>query len=184
MDIKVFYNTVRKLKDVKRQGWVERGVKEPESVAEHSLVMALLCMVLPFEGDRDRAVRMALVHDIAESVTGDIITKESWSEGGTMTREEKVSLERKALYNLLSVIDGPVAEEIRSLWSEYEKGETREAAFVRDVDTAEMILQANDYYRKENFRRPLKGFWDSRNMDLIRDENIKKLLENIIEGGV
>jgi putative hydrolase of HD superfamily len=176
MDIAGFYRTVRKLKDVKRTGWVERGVKDPESVADHSLLVAVLCMVVPAEGiDRERAIKMALVHDLAESETGDIITKENWPGGGTMPRREKAALEEESLRRILSSLDSMVADEILELWKEYEEGKTSEAAFVRDIDLAELIMQASDYHAKGNSRKPLKEFWDRRNLSLIRSKRIKAL---------
>ncbi len=96
MDLVKFLAEAGKLKAVRRQGWIERGVKKPESVADHCFGTALACMVVPGDVDRDKAIRMALVHDLAEARVGDIITKESWS-GGSMRREEKLKLEGKAL---------------------------------------------------------------------------------------
>ena len=82
-----FIETANKLKDVKRAGWVERGVKDPESVADHNYLAALLCVVIPAKGvDKARAVKMALIHDLAESVIGDIITTDKWKAGGKMSR--------------------------------------------------------------------------------------------------
>ena len=57
----------------KRTGWIKSGIEEPESVADHSYRAALLAMVVPLTGvDAGRCMRMALVHDLAESIVGDI----------------------------------------------------------------------------------------------------------------
>lgn len=39
----------------------------------------------------------------------------------------------------------PASQRIHSLWHEYEKGQTREARFVKDLDRIEMALQASEY---------------------------------------
>lgn len=182
MDVLGFYRAVRRLKDVKRQGWVVRGVEGPESVSDHAFMVAVLCMVLPFRGDRERAVRMALVHDMAESEVGDIITERGWE--GAMSRERKRSLEEEAMGRISSLLDGPAAGEMMSLWKEFEEGESPEAVFVRGADSAEAVLQALDYQGKGNRGRRLETFWSDRNVRGIKSESIKKLLQEIIARGV
>ena len=179
---KVFLE-MEKLKKIRRTGWIERGVRSPESVAEHSFLTALMCMILAGEDiDREKAIKMALVHDIVEAEVGDIIAKESWPDGGSMTRKEKVVLERKGLKKLLSCLGKGLTREITELWEEYEEGKTPEAKFVRDIDVAEMIIQAHIYHKEGNFKKPLDVFWDEKNMARIRDKRIKNLVKNIIEG--
>nr|WP_135536074.1 HD domain-containing protein [Halostella pelagica] len=65
------------LKDERRTGWELRDIEDPESVAAHTWGMATLCLVYAdrVEVDRDRAVTMALIHDLAEVRTGDIATR-------------------------------------------------------------------------------------------------------------
>src|SRR5919197_1409601 len=62
-----------KLKQVRRKGWVDRGVVDAESVADHSYRLALLAWaVASGRGlDADRALRIALFHDLAEAEVGD-----------------------------------------------------------------------------------------------------------------
>lgn len=176
-----FLRIINNLKSVKRAGWVERGVRKPESVADHSFMMALMCMVLPAKGvDRDKTVKMALVHDLAESVTGDLITKENWEGGGSIASEDKAKLERKTLNKILASLEPGTAKEIAALWEEFEEGNTGEARFAKDIDMAEVMLQAYDYHKSKNFKMPLAGFWDDRNIGKIKDENIKMLVKKII----
>jgi putative hydrolases of HD superfamily len=69
------FNLAGRLKQLKRQGWVDRGVEQPESVADHSYRLALMTMVIASrdpEIDASRAVRLALVHDLPEALAGDI----------------------------------------------------------------------------------------------------------------
>src|SRR5690606_5214441 len=66
-----------RLKDEARGGWLLRGVRDPESVAAHSWGTALLCLLYADDAgvDRDRAMVMALVHDLAEARTGDVVAR-------------------------------------------------------------------------------------------------------------
>lgn len=70
-----FTQNICKLKQTKRTGWtVYKEIEHVESVADHSYRMALLCMVFakPAGVDLDRSIKMSLMHDLAEAVTGDI----------------------------------------------------------------------------------------------------------------
>jgi 5'-deoxynucleotidase YfbR-like HD superfamily hydrolase len=73
-DLLEFLRNAGDLKMIPRTGWVQAGIKEPESVADHSFRMTLLAMVLSDQMglDTEKVVRMALIHDLAESRTGDL----------------------------------------------------------------------------------------------------------------
>ncbi|KAL6888779.1 hypothetical protein ACP4OV_009805 [Aristida adscensionis] len=137
-----FLTLCYRLKTTKRAGWVRRGVQAPESVADHMYrmgVMALVAADLPGV-DRDRCVKMAIVHDIAEAIVGDITP----SDG--VPKEEKSRREREALDHMCELLGGGSrAQEIRELWMEYENNASLEAKVVKDFDKVEMILQALEY---------------------------------------
>jgi putative hydrolase of HD superfamily len=178
---KEFLKEMEKIKHIRRTGWVERGVKDAESTADHSFMMALMCMTLPSEGiDRSKAIKMALVHDLAEVKSGDIIPYEYWKDGGTMSMEEKMEKERKGMDELLSTLPEEMAKEIRELWDEFNESKTPEAIFARDTDHAERLIQAYRYYKAGNFVKPLEGFWDENAMSNIKSERIKTLVKSII----
>ena len=136
------FAAARGLKTLPRAGWVQRGVRAPESVADHSFrvaLMTLLCAPACGENlDRDRALRMALVHDLAECVVGDITPRDGVSE------EAKARMEREAMEGLTRAL-GRAGDDVRALWEEYEGGVTAEARLVKDMDKLEMILQAQEY---------------------------------------
>lgn len=62
------------LKRIRRAGWWHVGVRDPESVAEHSLRVAqLAALIAAIEGaDPGRATLLAIWHDSQETRTGDI----------------------------------------------------------------------------------------------------------------
>ena len=63
--IAVFFHLVGKLKLEKRKGWVDRGVRGCESVADHSFRLALMSFVFAEKQklDAGRALKLAVVHD-------------------------------------------------------------------------------------------------------------------------
>ena len=74
--IEEFFQKVLELKNVPRQGWKEKlEIINPESVAEHSYSTAVISMILSdLEGlNTEKIIKMALLHDLAESIIGDII---------------------------------------------------------------------------------------------------------------
>lgn len=149
-----FLRAVFRLKDEIRTGWSLRGITEPESVADHSWGTALLCLFYASEGgvDTNRCIRMALIHDIAEAVTGDIPTRADDSVP-RIGRDEKARREHLAMEALTRMTGGGDSilplngswEDAQELWHEYETAVTPEAKFVRDMNLVDMCLQALVY---------------------------------------
>ena len=77
-----------------------------------------------------------------------------------MSEEEKRQKEADALDHIGEILgDCPARDQIRSLWEEYEAGETGEAKLVKDFDKIEMIVQAREYERDQGVN--LQEFFDS-----------------------
>lgn len=135
------------LKDLRRTGWVLRGVRDPESVADHSWGTALLALLFledaeKLDGmiiDRERVLAMSILHDLPEVRTGDI-PRRAVPDRQSVSPAQKSKAERTALEE----IAGPIAELI-TLWEEYEAATTAEARYVRDMNLIDMCLQALRY---------------------------------------
>ncbi|CAN1811571.1 5'-deoxynucleotidase hdd1 [Linum perenne] len=126
-----FLSLCHRLKTTKRAGWVKRDVRDPESIADHMYRMGLMGLILPdIPGiDRDKCVKMAIVHDIAEAIVGDITP----SDG--VPKEEKSRKEAEALDHMCKLLGGGSrAKEIEQLWKEYEDNSSPEAKLVKDFD--------------------------------------------------
>ena len=130
---------VGELKKVKRAGWLRHEIPEPESVADHTFRTAFLAMILG-DGlgvDTLKLMKMALIHDLAEAVAGDITPFDG------ITREEKHGKEETVFREMLEGISG--GQEYLKLWKEYEKQESKEAMILRNLDKLEMAIQAVEY---------------------------------------
>jgi len=140
------------LKDQRRSGWELRGVESPESVADHSWGSAYLVLVFagPANVDRAHAVQIALVHDLAEALTGDVATRVA-GLNDERRLQEKREREHEAMIRLTSGYDPDAASMVRTLWAEYEAAETAEALFVRDMNMIDMCLQAYVYERDARY---------------------------------
>ena len=71
-----FILQVEELKKEKRKGWKLRKVKTPESVADHSFMVAFITLLLAENSkqklNKQKVLELAIIHDIAESICGDI----------------------------------------------------------------------------------------------------------------
>ena len=143
------------LKHLDRTGWVRKGIEKPESVAGHMYRMALLSFLAPASPalDRNKCIKLSLVHDLGESIVGDITPHDG------ISKEEKYKREKSALDRISTFVSGSVGIEIRELWEEYERGETQESIYVRDLDKFDMIFQAHEYENSQNI--DLKEFFTS-----------------------
>lgn len=129
------------LKEVPRRGWIDKAaVDRPESVADHSYGTAVMAMALgdALGMDTLRMVRMALLHDLAESITGDLVP-------GAVPRREKAEREGAAMAEILGSLPGPLRRRYADAWAEFEGGATAEASMVREIDKLEMAMQASAY---------------------------------------
>ncbi|GAU20942.1 hypothetical protein TSUD_200910 [Trifolium subterraneum] len=142
----------------KRSGWVRRDVKNPESIADHMYRMSLMALIAPdVPGlDRNKCIKMTIVHDIAEALIGDITPLDG------ISKAEKSEQEQAALDYMCKIIgvgEGSRGKEITELWMEYEANSSPEAKFVKDLDKVEMILQALDY--EDEQEKDLDEFFQS-----------------------
>jgi len=100
---------------------------------------------------------MALIHDMAESLVGDITPVDG------VTKSEKSRREAETMDyicdSLLGNVHGALAgRQMREVWQEYEDSETPESHFVHDVDKIELLLQMMEYERSHEGRINLSEF--------------------------
>lgn len=91
--------------------------------------------------------KMALIHDMAEAVVGDITPVDT-----DIPKEEKARRETEVMDYISGTLLGRVyggiqGADMRRIWQEYEDNETLEAKFVHDVDKMELLLQMIEYER-------------------------------------
>lgn len=127
------------LKRSPRTGWMLAGVKQPESVAEHSHRTALIAALLAvLEGaDPGRAALLALFHDTQETRTGDIpsVGRNYLQATGNVevTGDQVAAFPEKLGRAVLELVE------------EYEGRESQEAQLARDADKLECLIQAREY---------------------------------------
>lgn len=151
-----FMHYLQNLKLLKRTGWYHHNVPAPESIADHMYRMAVLAMLLEDDKvDVRKCVMMALVHDLAEALVGDLTPL------CKVDKEDKQRRELKAIQFLTQDLlgDTHASQWLLTLWNEYEHRSSAEAKIVKDLDCFELCLQAYEYEKAHGIK-DLQPFWD------------------------
>uniref|UniRef100_A0A1B6CYP5 5'-deoxynucleotidase HDDC2 n=2 Tax=Clastoptera arizonana TaxID=38151 RepID=A0A1B6CYP5_9HEMI len=151
-----FLELMGQLKHTPRTGWVHRQIPNPESIASHMYRMAIMTFLLGEKDNinRSRCMELALVHDMAECIVGDI------TPNCGIPREEKHRRENEAMKHLVT-LTGNHGDYMYQLYKEYEKQETVESKLVKELDMFDMILQAYEYEKQVGTPLKLQEFFDS-----------------------
>lgn len=171
--VRVFFE-FNHLKSLYRQGWLRAGIPKAhcETVAEHSLGVALLALFLADayfpKLDKGKLVRMGLLHDFGEIYAGDIVP-------GKMSLTDKHELEKQSVELVFSQL--PNGADYLAVWEEFERGETAEARFLKEIDRLEMGLQAS-VYEQEGFG-DLSVFFESTDRALTTPE-LRQIFESLM----
>lgn len=151
-----FLNILRSLKTTKRTGWLNFNVENPESIADHMYRMGVISMMTQnVQVESAKCVKMALVHDMAEALVGDITPEDP------VTKEDKHAREAATIEyirDLLEPFNSKASQELYTLWHEYENLSSPEARFVKDVDKFELLVQTLEEERRYKGEKDLSRF--------------------------
>lgn len=168
-----FMELVGRLKHMKRTGWVKRNISDPETIAGHMYRMAMLSFLVDGKDNLDKIkiMQMTLIHDLAECIVGDI------TPFCGVPPDEKHRLEDEAMEDICNLL-GDKGSEILQIFREYEKQESPEARYVKDLDRLDLLMQAYEYEKRDNTLGTLEEFFVSTN-GKIRHPFINKLASDI-----
>ncbi len=125
------------------------------NLAEHTLrVTWIAATIAKYEKvNIDKVVKMALVHDVGESRTGDAhYVAKMYSERN----------EEKAIEDIFK--DTGFAEEFINLWKEYEKRESIESKIVKDADKLDVEFELQEQAAKGS---KLKDEWQEERKEFV-----------------
>ena len=160
------------LKRARRTGWWIAGIRDPESVAEHSWRAAMTGMLIAsLEGaDPARTALLCTLHDMPETRTGDI--PRVGKHYLTATEPELVAADQTA------ECPDRVADLIRAATAEFEAGETIEALCARDADKLECLIQAVEYRRQGT---TTVTRWIDSSLAALKTDTARRLAQEILE---
>lgn len=165
-----FVKIIGQSKKIKRTGWVREKVKNPESVADHSFRLIVLCMTLAdvLKVDQNKLIKMAIIHDLGETKTGDIVV-ERGRKIFIKKRLKREKIEEEAIKELLNVF----GEEYHQIFHELIERKSREAKVFWQLDKLEMAFQAKEYEDEQG--KDLREFFENADIN-ISDRLLRKTL--------
>src|SRR3989339_1205816 len=133
-----FIFELQMLRRIKHEGWRVAGIRDPESVAEHSLTAAQIAFILAKmekHPEPHKIVTMVIFHDIAECRVGDV---------------HKIADRYIQKDELRAVSDqtkdlNKIGKEIKELWEEVENGNEIAGIIAKDADLLEQAFLAKQY---------------------------------------
>jgi putative hydrolase of HD superfamily len=131
-----FLQDAEQLKNILRSGRTSSG--RPESTAEHTWRLCLMVMLFEKElvgVDFPRLLKLCVVHDLGEAISGDVPAIDQ-SEN-----DDRAARERADLARLCAPLPEDLQGEVIDFWEEYTAGLTPEAVLAKGFDKLETILQ-------------------------------------------
>lgn len=130
-----FLDEANRLKDTLRSGRTPQG--RHESAAEHSWRLCLLAILLDdtLEGiDLLRLIKLCIVHDLGEVISGDVPATDQ------RAGDDRAARERADLETLCAPLPDDLKRKMIALWDEYAQAQTPEAVMAKGLDKIETML--------------------------------------------
>ena len=177
---------LQRLKRLDRTGWTLRGLPNgTESVAAHSFGVSVTAMLLAdkliargISVNAEKVLRMALLHDWAETRVGDMPRTGTLYFGS----EARKKAETAAFSDVVNEVDceGTYA----SLYNDYERRESLEARLVKAADVLDLLIQVLALERAG--ARGLDEFWEVAekpefNLEGDAEQIVLELLQSILK---
>lgn len=171
-----------KLAELPRTGWVQSGVKNPETVAEHTLALIQLGKTLGEFSQTERTIllNMLEIHDWPEAIHGDeVILNNEDGETYQALKNTKFEMEQRAMKSICAELKDQ-GEIIFNFWLRFETAEDEIATFARQLDKFQAVEKALEYESQQNI--PLfKEFFDYSKAEITHPvllERLQKLEED------
>ena len=132
-----FLAMAEKLKCNTRHSYTSSG--RHESVAEHSFRLALMAYMVSDEVpeiDTDKVIRMCLIHDLGEAITGDIPSFEK--------TDSDEAAEDSAVSGFVNQLPEYWKKQLGEMYSEMNELKTPEAKLYKALDKLEAVMQHNE----------------------------------------
>ncbi len=163
-----FFEDLMRLKRIPRSGWVTYRISkyDIEAVSSHSYSVAVIALVIAEmlrsknqKVSVEETMRMALLHDLSESLTFDI-SKAYLRYLGRGGSKMKARIERQAVSHLLSGLqDEKLIRRFRTSIEEYSAARSLEARIVHSADALDLFLQILEYQRMGYPKKTLDPIW-------------------------
>lgn len=155
------------LKRVMRSGWWVIGIKDAETVAEHSFRCSVIGYVIACMENVPayKVLLMTLFNDIHEARINDL---HKMSQRYVETRKA----EDKAFSEQITPLPENMRKELRGMHGDYRKQKSKESVIARDADILECLIQAKEYH-EYGYKEAVKFM--KKAPSVLRTKSAKKL---------
>ncbi|MHA1682521.1 MAG: HD domain-containing protein [Promethearchaeota archaeon] len=170
---------------MKRKGWIDHGIESNmvETVGSHSYGVGFLIILLdslnmiPSHFSKEKLFKIALLHDLPESIVGDITPRDG------ISRRKKESLERDAVNTIFG--EERAWDALKELLLDYIKEpdsgvRVDEYGYIQQLDKLDMMIQAILY--EKHLGVVLNEFYDDAE-HILKDGRIKQLFNGLMVEG-
>lgn len=173
---------LQRLKRLDRTGWTLRGLPNgTESVAAHSFGVSVTAMLLADEFiahgiavDVEKVLRIALLHDWAETRVGDMPRTATEYFGPELRKQAETA----AFADVVSEVDAR-SSLYGNLYGEYEHRSTLEARLVKAADVIDLLVQTLALERAG--ARGLDEFWEvAEKPEFNLDGTAAQIVQNLV----
>ncbi len=177
---------LQRLKRLERTGWTLRGLPNgTESVAAHSFGVCATAMLLAdkvkasgLAVDCERVLRLALIHDWAETRVGDMPR----TGAAYFTPDSRRNAETRAFADIVAEV-GTAATDYKALFDEYEQRSSLESRLVKAADVIDLLVQA--YALQRAGAKGLDEFWEvadncSFQLPPVAEQVVTELLQSLL----
>lgn len=128
------------LKMIQRSGWSVLGIKNAETVADHSFRCTVIGYLLAHleKVDINKVLEMALFNDLHEARITDLHKMAQRYIDATCAED-------KSFTKQISSLPNKIKHDLSQLRKEYRSQKTKESIIVRDADILECLIQAREY---------------------------------------
>jgi len=178
---------LQRLKRLERTGWTLRGLPNgTESVAAHSFGVSVTAMMLAdkiktrgLAVDIERVLKMALLHDWAETRVGDLPRTATNYFGADVRKRAETA----AFADIVGTL-GAAESEYKNLYQDYEQRDSLEARLVKAADIIDRLIQA--YALEHAGAKGLDEFWEvAREADFqlppVAHEVVREVLQSLLD---
>jgi putative hydrolase of HD superfamily len=147
-----FLDYVSKIKLTVRTGWnFYRVLGTRETIGSHSFGVAFLAWLMAKKKNVDvnKIIKLALIHDLLEGITGDITPHDD-------SYKKKKIIEKNAIPKLKKILPSELKKDVGNLIEELIEGKTKESQIVMQADKLDTAFQAY-LYEKKKYGKDIKN---------------------------
>lgn len=155
-DLLTLIHSAERLEALPRTGWITCGVTHPESIAAHSYNVTLIALWIADhieqEVDTEKVLRMALLHDMGESLLTDLPAPVKHLIG--------IEQVRKAEHQCAHTILKHAPPKWGEAYDSHADRTQLEARILKAADTIQMLAKSLQY--RQQHRGDVSQFWDTK----------------------